>query len=50
VQGELVTGHPTGASQPIRATCTRHGYLHIRHGHRATAARRERVAATRLHL
>jgi hypothetical protein len=50
VQGELVTRHPTVAPQSIRATCTRHGCLHVRHGCRATAARRERLAATRLLL
>jgi hypothetical protein len=50
VQGEFITRHPTGAPQSIRATCTRHRWLHVRHGCRATAACRERLAATRLLL
>jgi hypothetical protein len=49
-QGEFVTRHPTGTPRSSRATCTRHRCLHVRHGCRATAAHRERLAATSLLL
>jgi hypothetical protein len=47
LQSEFVTRHYTGAPRSNRATCIRHRCLHVRHGCRATAARREPLAATR---
>jgi hypothetical protein len=47
---EFVTCHSTGEIRYIRAICTRHRHLHFRHGCRAAATYRQRLAAPRLLL
>jgi hypothetical protein len=45
---EFVTHHTSGTPGSIRATCTRHMRLHVRHGCRAAATRQERLGAHHL--